>query len=259
MQSFQSLLSTWRNFASSADLILRHTSEAATQSYQSSLSTWRNLGPFAIKNVPSVESDQTVNAYANLNLHDAHVRSLRSILSFFVVGMKKLCILGYQKCAQWRFWSDCMNAQTYLNFHWAHITEGMFSDVTADLETQHCLEPTEYCNMNCNSTALHTALPSTKKYSWTSMRGWSGGAKVLCILHHWGVQLILAYSWARPAILVVGKGRGGMFLFLLFLHFHSCSSFFPVPLFHLLYSLFYLFSPFLWETTQNDPQGLTCR
>ena len=67
--------------------------------------------------------------------------------------------------------------------------------------------------------------------------GWSGGAKVLCILHHWGVQLILAYSWARPAILVVGKGRGGMFLFLLFLHFHSCSSFFPVPLFHLLYSL----------------------
>ena len=89
--------------------------------------------------------------------------------------------------------------------------------------------------------------------------GWSGGAKVLCILYHWGVQLILAYSWARPAILVVGKGRGGMFLFLLFLHFHSCSSFFPVPLFHLLCSLFYLFSPFLWETTQNDPQGLTCR
>ena len=89
--------------------------------------------------------------------------------------------------------------------------------------------------------------------------GWSGGAKVKCILHHWGVQLILAYSWARPAILVVGKGRGGMFLFLLFLHFHSCSSFFPVPLFHLLYSPFYLFSPFLWETTQNDPQGLTCR
>ena len=94
---------------------------------------------------------------------------------------------------------------------------------------------------------------------FSSQRGWSGGAKVLCILHHWGVQLILAYSWARPAILVVGKGRGGMFLFLLFLHFHSCSSFFPVPLFHLLYYLFYLFSPFIWETTQNDPQGLTCR
>ena len=90
-------------------------------------------------------------------------------------------------------------------------------------------------------------------------RGWLGGAKVLCILHHRGVQLILAYIWVRPAILVVGKGRGGMFLFLLFLHFHSCSSFFPVPLFHLLYSLFYLSSPVLWETTQNDPQGLTCR
>ena len=83
--------------------------------------------------------------------------------------------------------------------------------------------------------------------------GWSGGAKVSCILCHRGVQLILAYSWARPAILVAGKGREVMFLFLLFLHFHSCSSFFPVPLFHLFCYLFCLFSPFLWETTQNDP------
>ena len=86
--------------------------------------------------------------------------------------------------------------------------------------------------------------------------GWSGAAKVLCILRHRGVQLRLAY---RPAIFVAGKDRGAMFLFLLFLHFHSCSSFFPVTLFHLLYYLFYLFSPFLWETTQNDPLGLTCR
>ena len=88
--------------------------------------------------------------------------------------------------------------------------------------------------------------------------GWSGGAKVSCILRHWGVQLILVYSWARPAILEAGKGRGGMYLFRLFLHFHPCSSFFNVPLFYLFYYLFYLFSPFLWETTQNDPQGLTC-
>ena len=33
--------------------------------------------------------------------------------------------------------------------------------------------------------------------------------------------MILAYSWARLAILVAGNGRGGMLLFLLFLHFHS--------------------------------------
>ena len=59
------------------------------------------------------------------------------------------------------------------------------------------------------------------------------GAKVSCISRHRGVQLILAYSWARPAILVAGKGRGGLFLFLLFLDFHWCSSFFPV--FHLFY------------------------
>ena len=80
-------------------------------------------------------------------------------------------------------------------------------------------------------------------------RGWLGEAKVAGILCHRGVQLILASSWARPAILVAGKGRG-VGWFLLFLHFYSCSSFFPLPVFHLLYYLFYLFSPFLWETTQ---------
>ena len=42
-------------------------------------------------------------------------------------------------------------------------------------------------------------------------RWWSGSAKVSCILRHRGVELILAYSWAKPAILIAGKGRGGMF------------------------------------------------
>ena len=86
-------------------------------------------------------------------------------------------------------------------------------------------------------------LPDTRSYLnlWITRNvwGWSGAEKVLCILRHRGIQQILAYSWARPAILVAVKGRGGMFLFL----FHILS---------------YLFSPFLWETTQNDPQGLTC-
>ena len=96
-----------------------------------------------------------------------------------------------------------------------------------------------------------------------TMTGWPGGAKESCILRHQGVQLILAYRWAKPAILLAGKSRGGMLffllLFLLFLHFHSCSFFFPVPLFHLFYYLYYLVSPFLWKTTQNGPQELTCR
>ena len=97
---------------------------------------------------------------------------------------------------------------------------------------------------------LFLSIPHLGLYTFAVLWGWSGGAKVLCILPHWGVQLILAYSWARPAILVVGKGRGGMFLFLLFLHFHSCSSFFPVPLFHLLYSLLSLFSLSLGDDTK---------
>ena len=85
-----------------------------------------------------------------------------------------------------------------------------------------CIHRSDRCLSTCSN------LSSFKEVPW----GWSGGAKVSCILCHRGVQLILAYSWARPAILVAGNGRDVMFLFLLFLHFHSCSSFFPVPLFH---------------------------
>ena len=50
-----------------------------------------------------------------------------------------------------------------------------------------------------------------------------------CILLHSGVQLILASSWARPAVLEAGKGKGEMFissvssLSFLFLFF-PCSS-----------------------------------
>ena len=80
-----------------------------------------------------------------------------------------------------------------------------------------------------------------------------------CSFCHRGAQLILAYSWARPAALAAGKGRGGMLLFLLFLYFLSFPTFFPITLFHLLNYLFYLFSRPLWEMTQHDPQGLTCR
>ena len=43
-------------------------------------------------------------------------------------------------------------------------------------------------------------------------RGWLGEAKVSCTLCHWGVQLILTYSWARPSILAAGKGEGECFL-----------------------------------------------
>ena len=39
--------------------------------------------------------------------------------------------------------------------------------------------------------------------------GWLDEAKVSCSFCHRGVQLILAYSWARPAVLAAGKDRGG--------------------------------------------------
>ena len=140
---------------------------------------------------------------------------------------------------------------------------GMSSNYALQSEFKYHIQPIYSTCSYKHTVKLFHSLHNTASVIFVhffikAYEGWSGGAKVSCILCHRGVQLILAYSWARPAILVAGKGRGGMFLFLLFLHFHSCSSFFPVPLFHLFDYLFYHSSPFLWETTQNDPQGLTC-
>ena len=45
----------------------------------------------------------------------------RSLIRVFVVRMKTICILGYPKCAQLRFWSDCANAQADLNLRGAHM------------------------------------------------------------------------------------------------------------------------------------------
>ena len=100
--------------------------------------------------------------------------------------------------------------------------------------------------------------------------GGSVGANVFCILRHRGVKLILAYKWARPAILVEvkverergGGGEGGEDVRLFFFVFFFL--FIPVPLSSLsicvisstISSISFLF---LWETTQNDSQGSTCR
>ena len=75
-----------------------------------------------------------------------------------------------------------------------------------------------------------------------ALKGMVGWCEDVMYLTSPGHPNELAYSWARPAILVTGKSRGGMFWFLLFLHFHYCFSFFP--LFHLLYYSSISFLPF---------------
>ena len=57
--------------------------------------------------------------------------------------------------------------------------------------------------------------------AWCLTWGWLGVAKMSCILCHRGAQLILAYSWARLAILVAGKGSGNVFNSFCFFFFIS--------------------------------------
>ena len=72
-------------------------------------------------------------------------------------------------------------------------------------------------------------------------------AKVSCSLRHRCVQLILAYRWARPAVVVAG-----IFYFVCFF------TFIPITLSSLSLSFIFstissLFSPFLWEKTKSKP------
>ena len=47
----------------------------------------------------------------------------RSLIRVFVVHIKKYCMLGFSKCTQRRFLSDCANGQTDLNLYWAHMSD----------------------------------------------------------------------------------------------------------------------------------------
>ena len=49
-----------------------------------------------------------------------------AVWSVFLVRLKTLCILGYLKCTQWRFLSDCANVQAHLNLHWGHVQRYIF-------------------------------------------------------------------------------------------------------------------------------------
>ena len=64
----------------------------------------------------------------------AHPRNLIRVL---IVRMKTLCFLGYPKCAQRRFWSDCANAQADMNLRLAHMFKCTCSDVSAKIKSNH--------------------------------------------------------------------------------------------------------------------------
>ena len=73
------------------------------------------------------------------------------------VNMKKPCILGYPKCNQWRFWSDCTNLQAVLNLCLSHIRKQVFSDVAAQLY----IILSKYCVRMCV-----TILKAWSDYFW---------------------------------------------------------------------------------------------
>ena len=110
------------------------------------------------------------------------------------------------------------------------LSEKIVEKVPGDVYKKSCAEfRTELTLiklLNLDQTAGFTQ-PARAFLSNYLVSGGGGVAKVSCILRHWGIQLILAYSWARLAILVAGLGRGGMFYSIYSLSFLFL--FFPYP------------------------------
>ena len=72
--------------------------------------------------IASTQSDQSsLHPHSLISLNCIH-----SVWSESSLSMKKLCILHCPKCAQWRFRSDCTNAQSDLNLHWTHVRRYIF-------------------------------------------------------------------------------------------------------------------------------------
>ena len=109
-----------------------------------------------------------------------------------------------------------------------------------------------------------TANMTTGKYTlWydTQITGVVGCGEGVVYLSSPGHPTDIGLQLGKACILVAGKGRGGgggRFYFFCFF------TFIPVPLSSLSLSFFtstissISFSPLFWETTQNNPQGLTC-
>ena len=103
---------------------------------------------------------------------------------------------------------DCKDAQADLSPCWAHIAYGTFFHGVAH-RILYMNRFKRKCAFQHAQKCAYLDYPAhvqriIRAFAPHSYWGWSGGAKVSCILCHRGVQLILAYSWARPAILVAG-------------------------------------------------------
>ena len=79
------------------------------------------------------QRDKTYLLSTQRRLKSACARSLISLIRVFVVRMERLYTLDYSKCAQWRFWSDCVNLQADLNLRLSHLFECTFSEVASHM------------------------------------------------------------------------------------------------------------------------------
>ena len=69
----------------------------------------------------------------------------RSLITAFVVSIMKLCIVGYPKCTQWRFWSACGNAGRPVHryvFRHCGSYQLPFSDIVVHIDFRFQTSPT---------------------------------------------------------------------------------------------------------------------
>ena len=102
---------------------------------------------------------------------------IRAVWSQYSLYTWRSCILGYPKCAQCRFWSDCANAQADLNLRNAHVWWYVFRRCGSVV--LHVIIPTRsYVLSN-----THFVCPITK--AGCAVTEWMLCVFVVCYLRNW--------------------------------------------------------------------------
>ena len=81
--------------------------------------------------LPEPEREKTYHLTCASNEDLVQPAHPHSLIYVFVVHIRKRCNLGYSKCAQWRFWSDCEKVQANLTFEGRTYPKERFSEVEA--------------------------------------------------------------------------------------------------------------------------------
>ena len=100
--------------------------------YRKTIGIIISIVPFFCENLNEPAHDKT-NKMTALSEDSDKPGHPPSLIRVFAVRMKKPWVLNYPLMAQWRLWSDCVDAQADLSLRWGHMPFCWFCHAAAQI------------------------------------------------------------------------------------------------------------------------------